>query len=88
MIIIPHKNSTITSTNVSDNSNHSRQNPVPDLRPELGNQRDLDHDIIKAYLWKQLSGAIDVLKATATHKLSATGLSLAERVGIGDNVPP
>ena len=54
----------------------------------VSDNSNLDHDIIKVYLWEQLSEAVDALKATATHELSATGLSLSERVGIGDTTPP
>ena len=68
-----------TLVNTSDNANNSKrdlaQKPIPGT----------DRNDIRAYLWTRLSETIDALRSNSTHELSATELSLAERVGIGDD---
>ena len=68
-----------TLENTSDNANNSKQDPAPKSKPGT------DRNDIRTYLWTRLSEAIDALESNSTHELSATELSLAERVGIGDD---
>ena len=76
-IIVTGKDDTALETN--DGANNSRQNLTP--KPEPG----MNHDKIRAYLWMRLSEAVNALRSNSTHELSATELSLAERIGIGDD---
>ena len=68
-----------TALKTNDGANNSKQNLTP--RPEPG----MNHDKIRAYLWMRLSEAVNALRSNSTHELSATELSLAERIGIGDD---
>ena len=59
----------------------------PDTAPNDRTYAPVSHD--RCLLWRKFSEAINTLKATATHKLTATSLSLSERDGIGDlHTPP
>ena len=84
-VTISEKNGMTTSENASNNENNSKRDPTPRSKPETENQRNPDHNNIRAYLWTRLSETIDALKSNSTHELSATELSLAERIGIGDD---
>ena len=75
--IVTGKDDTELKTN--DGANNSKQNLT--TRSEPGIKRGK----VGAYLWMRLSEAVNTLKSNSTHELSATELSLAERIGIGDD---
>jgi hypothetical protein len=71
---VEHLPEDTTLENTSDNANNSKRDPAPKSKPGT------DRNDIRTYLWTRLSEAIDALESNSTHELSATELSLAERV--------
>ena len=71
------KNDTALRTN--NGANNSKQNLTTRPEPRINRGK------VGAYLWMRLSEAVNALKSNSTHELSATELSLAERIGIGDD---
>ena len=80
-----------TSAANTDAIRHSQRETVQTLTFRLSteDQESPNKRISTTYLWRKFSEAINTLKATATHKLTATSLSLSKRDGIGDlHTPP
>ena len=71
----------------TDATKHLRQEvtqTTPTSRPETKDQESPNGTTPVACLWKKFSEAINTLRTTATHKLTATGSSLSEWAGVGN----
>ena len=83
------KSTSVADTDTIKLSQRKTVQTTPTSRPSTEDKESPNKQIPTTYLWKKNSEAINTLKATATHKLTATSLSLSERDGIGDfNKPP
>ena len=74
-----------THTTNTDVIRHPQRKMAQEQTPtwDVGDRENPKERISATHLWRKFSKTINTLKAAATHRLTATTLSLSERDGIG-----